>query len=114
MEFSQTLNRVFDGLLQVYPNVEIGGVNVDFFLPEWNIVILRFEKPSLKELDSIRGKIIEYGGDDFPVVFLYVMPGNQLKTINSILRIASCDLYWCPDGHQNHSGWVSVLGEKNV
>ena len=113
MEFNLLLKGIFDGLIQIYSNIQIGGVDVDFFLPEWNIVIFRFEKPSLRELDLIRGKILEYGGDDFPVVFLIVLQGNQLKIINSILRIASCELYWCPNGHQDHREWVNCLGETN-
>jgi hypothetical protein len=110
MKFDHLLKRVFDGLLQIYSNVEIGGVKVDYFLPEWNVVIFRSGKPSLQELDLIREKILEYGGDDFPVVFMHVIPGNQLQIINSIMIIASCDLYWCPTGYQDHSEWVSILG----
>jgi hypothetical protein len=112
MEFGQLLKGVFDGLLQIYPDTTIGGVKVDFFLPEWNIVILRYEKPCQTELDLIRGKIMEYSSDndDFPVVFLHVLPGNQLEIVNSILRIASCDLYWCPNGHEDHSERVASLG----
>jgi hypothetical protein len=116
MEFGQLLSGVFNGLLQIYPDMKIGGVKVDFFLPEWNIVVLQYETPSLTELELIREKIVESSSDDvdveFPVVFFQVLPENHLETINSILRIASCDLYWCPNGHEDHSEWVSKLNSK--
>jgi hypothetical protein len=117
MEFGQLLRGVFDGLLQIYPDATIGGVKVDFFLPEWNIVIFQYETPSRTELKLIREKIMEYSSDnddfEFPVVFLHVLPENQLEIINSILRIASCDLYWCPDGHEDQSERVAFLRRIN-
>ena len=109
MNFYRLLTGVFKGLIQVYPNIQIGSVHVDFFLPEWNIVLLSLEKQTLRNEELIREKILEFGGDDFPVVVFYINSGNELKTINSILRIASMDLYWCPDGHVDHSEWVECL-----
>ena len=112
MDFNRLLTGVFDGLIQVYQEIWIGPVRVDFFLPEWNVVILhhKYSTSAKNEEQIIRKKIIEYGGDDFPVVFFYVIKGNELEIINSILRIASMDLYWCPNGHVDHREWVRELG----
>ena len=112
MEFKLLLNGVFDGLIQIYSNVSIGGVEVDFFLPEWNIVIIDVDRLSQNNQELIRNKILEYGGDDYPVAFFYIGADNDLNVINSILRIASCDLYWCPNGYVDHREWISVLGEQ--
>ena len=112
MDFRRLLTGVFDGLIQVFPDVWIGPVCVDFFLPEWNIVILQSRHATSMNEELIRNKILEFGGDDFPVVFFYINRGMKLKIINSILRIASMDLYWCPNGHEDHSEWVQCLGFK--
>ena len=113
MDFNLLIRGVFDGLIQIYKDVVIGLVHVDYFLPEWNIVIYQDNRPiPLRYKNIIKNKIVETHGDDFPVVFMRVIPGKELHVINSILRIASHDLYWYPGGYVDHGDWIDGLGDK--
>ena len=118
MEFKELLYGVFDGLIQIYQDINIGGEDVDYFLPEWNVVIFIGNMNNSYPVNEakrkiIKEKILEYGGDDYHVEFLYVINGNELQTIQQILKIATFESYWWPLGHMDHSEWISNLGESN-
>jgi hypothetical protein len=117
MDFKELLYGVFDGLIQIYQDINIGGEDVDYFLPEWNIVIFIGDMNNSYSANEVRRKIIkdrilEYGGDDYHVEFIHVMKGNELQTIQQILKISTHEMYWWPLGHIDHSEWVSTLGGK--